>query len=233
MVSPVSWVIPGPYSIRAAAGRTVSRITYGSFEVRMYRVFCDFDGTITQRDTIVFLTERLGGGTQFREEIFQAITSGRLSVFEAIARELATITASWDAAADLLRREVPVDPTFEPFVSWCRSEGHPVEVVSSGMEPVVRMFVGHLGIPVHAHPVEFHEEGWIYRRDPERDKVAVLQRAPRDATVVFVGDGTSDVPAVPWADRLFAKDYLADHCRRHSIPFTEFDNFDDVRDRIR
>ncbi len=198
----------------------------------MFRIFCDFDGTITQRDTIVFLTERLGGGAHLRNEIFEQITRGQLSVFDAIARELATVTAGWKEAAALLRREVPLDPTFPDFVAWCRKEGHPVEVVSSGLEPVVRMFVGHLDIPFHAHPVDFREDGWVYRRDPERDKVAVLRRAPRDAPVVFIGDGTSDVSAIPWVNWLFAKDYLAEHCRRLGIPFCEFGSFLDVRQKL-
>ena len=41
----------------------------------MLRVFCDFDGTITNLDSIVFLTERFGGGPDFRESILSKIVS--------------------------------------------------------------------------------------------------------------------------------------------------------------
>lgn len=55
------------------------------------QIFCDFDGTITNRDSIVFLTEEFGGGEAFRLEVLDDIKTGRMNIFEAIERELATV----------------------------------------------------------------------------------------------------------------------------------------------
>jgi 2-hydroxy-3-keto-5-methylthiopentenyl-1-phosphate phosphatase len=47
--------------------------------------------------------------------------------------------------------------------------------------------------------------------------------------VAFVGDGVSDRFGARYADVTFAKDDLAEHCRRASIPFLAYEDFDDVR----
>jgi 2-hydroxy-3-keto-5-methylthiopentenyl-1-phosphate phosphatase len=47
--------------------------------------------------------------------------------------------------------------------------------------------------------------------------------------VAFVGDGVSDRFGARYADVTFAKDALAEHCRRESIPFFPYEHFEDVR----
>lgn len=193
------------------------------------QIFVDFDGTITSRDSIVYLTETWGGGPDFRRQILGRIEEGSLSVFEAIEQELATVRVGWEEAAEDLRKSISVDPEFGPFVEWCRGEGHPVVVLSSGIEQVVSLFIGHLGVPYFAHPVRITDDGWFYRRDPSSDKVAILKASRRREPVVYVGDGTSDVAVLPYVDVLFAKSYLERYCRRNSIPFFPFETFRDVR----
>ena len=107
---------------------------------RMLRVFCDFDGTITDRDSIVFLTESFGDGPDFREDVLLRIVSGEITVFEAIEHELATVRVQWEEALGVLLAEIRIDPFFESFVEWCRDQGVPLSILSSGMRPVVEAF---------------------------------------------------------------------------------------------
>jgi 2,3-diketo-5-methylthio-1-phosphopentane phosphatase len=195
------------------------------------RIFCDFDGTITDRDTIAFLTESFGAGEEFRESILEEIVSERVSVFEAVKRELATVTATWEEAVVALREHVRIDPAFVDFADWCRAKEIPLIVVSSGMRPVVELYLADFALPLYAHPVDARPEGWLYRRDPSCDKKRLLERCAGRETLVYIGDGTSDVVAIPYADVLFAKTgrYLAGHCARHGIPFHPFRDFRDVR----
>lgn len=199
----------------------------------MFQIFCDFDGTITTRDSIVFLTERFGEGVAFREQILEQIKSGEITVFEAIERELATVKISWEEAVEALSAEVAVDPTFPEFVQWCRRRGHSLSVVSSGLEPVVSLFVGQYGLPVYAHPVEITPDGWIYRKREEFEKPRLLAAARGSGTpIVYIGDGTSDFAVVAHVDILFATSYLAEYCRERGFPFEAFDSFDDVSARL-
>ena len=54
----------------------------------MLHVFCDFDGTITEPDTLRFLTERLGAGPEHFRETGRLLRDGALSHREAIARDV-------------------------------------------------------------------------------------------------------------------------------------------------
>ncbi len=192
-------------------------------------ILCDFDGTITSQDTIVFLTEKFGAGPAFRSEVIREIQSGRMRVAEAVRREMATVTLSWAEAAEILKSEIKLDPTFEEFVEWCKSSGHKLSVVSAGLEPVVKLLIGRFDIPIYAHPVDCKPTGWVYRRNERHNKVKLLKEARGRDRVAFIGDGTSDVLAAPLADQLFAKGYLAAHCRETGLPFHEFDVLKDVR----
>ena len=50
----------------------------------------------------------------------------------------------------------------------------------------------------------------------------------RGRTVVFVGDGVSDRRAAPLADRLYAKDRLAEWCDETALPYVPFATLGDV-----
>ena len=199
----------------------------------MISVFCDFDGTITSHDSIVFLTERFGAGHGFRSGALSRIKSGEWSVFEAIEHELATVTISWAAAARVLKANIKVDAFFEEFVAWCHKRSLRIQVVSSGMLPVVELFVGHLELEIYAHPVTISPQGWHYQPDTEAMKAPVLEAARRHTErLIYVGDGTSDVCAIPYVDDLFAKRYLAEYCEANGVPYIPFDTFRDVQKRL-
>lgn len=201
----------------------------------MWQVFCDFDGTITNRDSIVFLTERFGAGADFRAEMLEKIKTGELSVFEVIARELATISVGWDEAVAALKEHIKVDPSFPRFVDWCKEAGYPLEVLSSGMYPVVALFVSEFGLPFHAHRVTPDPDGWRFEKDELQDKCRILRSHSRDSgKIVYIGDGTSDLAVIPYVDVLFAKKgyFLFDYCSAKGIPFYAFDTFDEVRRQL-
>ncbi len=199
----------------------------------MTSIFCDFDGTITSRDSIVFLTEHYGGGHRYRSDALTRIQSGEWSVHEAIQHELASVKLSWEEAIPILQSKITVDPFFESFVAWSRRQSLPLQVVSAGMRPVVELFVGHLGLEIYAHPVDISTTGWRYRTDPEMLKEKVLKEARADVgSLVYIGDGTSDICAIPYADHLFAKRYLADYCKTNDIPHFPFDTFEDIQRQL-
>jgi len=107
-------------------------------------------------------------------------------------------------------------------------------VVSAGMEPVIDLFIGHLNLPVFAQSLNVTPAGWDYRKKESSDKEKIISAAKKDGALVHIGDGTSDVVAIPHADLLFAKagSYLEDYCRNHHAPFTAFENFNDIREAI-
>ena len=78
-------------------------------------IFSDFDGTITETDTLVFLATRLGGGERMVETIGRLIGEGTLSLRDGIAAEMRSIRKPFTEAERLLRKEVRTDPGFAPL----------------------------------------------------------------------------------------------------------------------
>src|SRR2546426_7327962 len=105
----------------------------------MLHVFCAFDGTITEPDTLRFLTERLGAGPEHYRETGRLLCAGALSLREAVARDVGTIRAPFAEAAALLRAHVAVDPGFAPFARWCAAHAGPLPILSGGFEGIVEL----------------------------------------------------------------------------------------------
>ncbi|HEY3189064.1 MAG TPA: HAD-IB family phosphatase, partial [Solirubrobacteraceae bacterium] len=104
-------------------------------------VFSDFDGTITDQDTLVFLAVRLGGGAERFRESERLLRERRLTPREVIARDVGSIRAPFAEAATLLRAEVARDPGFAAFAGWCAERGIPLTVLSAGLAEIVALYL--------------------------------------------------------------------------------------------
>ena len=95
----------------------------------------DWDGTVTERDSLHMVIERFGD-----LEVFDALEEelgGRMTLDEVIGLEMATITAPFDEVVDWLRANVRIRPGFSELV-----EAHDPLIVSAGfhetIEPILR-----------------------------------------------------------------------------------------------
>jgi 2-hydroxy-3-keto-5-methylthiopentenyl-1-phosphate phosphatase len=50
----------------------------------------------------------------------------------------------------------------------------------------------------------------------------------KGARIIYIGDGHSDRCASEVADIVFAKDVLAEHCRKQGMPYLPFTDFNDI-----
>ena len=196
------------------------------------QIYTDFDGTITDRDSIVLLVQEFGGGDHYRRDLLSEFENGTLSAAEVIAEEVASVDASWEEVAACLKQRVRVDPTFPAFVNWCHESSIPLCVVSSGLEQIIALMIGDLDVPVVAHTARIDGRSWRYHRRPESEKESVVRAASETDEVTFIGDGISDICVLPYVDRVFAKRYLEKYCRKRGIDFLPYDTFQDIRNRL-
>ncbi len=206
-------------------------------------VIVDFDGTACLHDVGVDLLERFGVDPSRRgplAELDRAFDAGEVGLRDVLVAEAASLRANDRDLIAFALEHCPLDPTFAPFAAWLAAEGLPLTVVSDGFGLHVRPLLaaaglGHLPVVTNewdrgdlvfgaAHPICI---------GCGTCKKQAVERA-RDArrTVAFVGDGVSDRFGARYADVTFAKDGLAEHCRRESIPFFPFEDFEDVRSRL-
>lgn len=209
----------------------------GRLDPARLHIFSDFDGTITERDTLVFLTERLGGGVRMREVNDRLVNEGKITLRQCVAASMRSIRAPFADAVRLLRDGIGVDPTFAGFARWCRAGSIPLTVLSAGFHELVDLYLSRAdfpGLDVRANRlVPDERKGWqcVFRdRSPfGHDKAEALREARRRGRyTVFIGDGISDRAPAEVADEVFAKPDLARYCGSRGIRCHEFGTFDDV-----
>ncbi|WP_293904380.1 MtnX-like HAD-IB family phosphatase [Phenylobacterium sp.] len=204
------------------------------------RIICDFDGTITRRDTTDLVLERLA------DPAWRAVeddwVAGRITAAACMRAQIALIGGS-RSDLDALLDTVELDPGFVAFVAWCGEQGFPVSIVSDGVDHFIdRILARHdlAYLPVIANRLAGDAGAWALEQPWSRDgcaagsgvcKCAALgawSDGPAAPLTVYVGDGRSDFCVSSRADLLFAKDALADYATARAQDFIPFDSFDDV-----
>jgi len=208
--------------------------------LKAYAVFCDFDGTIARRDVGYHMYHHFTGGRN--DELVPDWKSGRLSTRECMAIESSMVRATPEQFYAYLDTHT-LDHTFVPFVEACREHRYPVTILSDGLDIYVRYLLqkhdvpelplisnrGHLedgGLRVEfPYPDPGKTGGGVCKGD----RIAEFRAQDKlGRAIIFVGDGMSDVGALPQVDILFAKKDLQQYCERQNIPYNGFDTFDDV-----
>jgi 2-hydroxy-3-keto-5-methylthiopentenyl-1-phosphate phosphatase len=199
-------------------------------------ILCDFDGTVTVRDTVDVLLSELAEPEW--EAIEEEWVQGKIGSRECMERQVALIRGGWTAMQRVLD-SVEFEPDFVSFVSWCRSKGFPITVVSDGIDRAIRYLFDRRGVIVDAvyanHLVEASDGSFRLLFSQSNRKTGCQSgvckcRIAGNVSVqtVVIGDGRSDFCWAKEADFLFAKSKLADHCRVEHIPFSPFENFTSI-----
>ena len=174
------------------------------------RLVLDWDGTVTDRDTLVEVILRFGDKGVLEQA--EAEIGRTLTVHEVIALEVATLDASLEEMTAHLLESVSVRPGFHEL-----AELHRPTIVSAGFHELIEPVLEREGVrlDVRANRLERDGDRWRARfRDTAPcpvcgepcKRAAVLEgRGP----LVFVGDGISDRCAALGAERVFARDGLA------------------------
>lgn len=212
-------------------------MTEAKLDASRLKIFSDFDGTITEHDTLIFLTTELGGGEKLVEAIGRLIREGKISLRDGIAAEMRSIRAPFDEAAELLTDEVRVDPGFHDLARLCAARHIPLTVLSAGFREIIDLFLKQDQFPemeILANSLRPDtEKGWqcVFRDKSEygHDKTLPLKAAKKQGFyVVFIGDGLSDRAPAEVADEVFAKHDLAEYCSSRRIHCHEYQTFAEV-----
>lgn len=197
---------------------------------------CDFDDTIVIPDTGDLILDRFATGNW--RALSTLYDSGKLSVEEVIRRQFSMVRASKKAMTDEIERTVSLRPGFEELVVACSQRRIPVKIVSYGLDFCIEHVLEKSGltrnVEIHAPRTKLGPGGIRFSfpllklKDSvnfKHDIVRHLEKQGRKVT--FVGDGTSDYPALKAADVRFAiKDsLLAKLCERDGIQHIQITDF--------
>ncbi|HYK06646.1 MAG TPA: HAD-IB family phosphatase [Gaiellaceae bacterium] len=194
------------------------------------RLFVDWDGTVTVRDSLVEVIHEFGDPAILAE--LEPRVGVDLTLHEEIAREFAAITAPLEEIVAWVRENVEVRPGLAEL-----AELRPT-IVSAGFRQLIEPVLEREGIQldVLANEVEARSDGWIVRFRDEKVCATCGEPCKRGGLLgepyVYVGDGYSDRCAALAAERVFARDSLAAYLEGRGFPYEPFRDFTDLRARL-
>jgi 2-hydroxy-3-keto-5-methylthiopentenyl-1-phosphate phosphatase len=211
--------------------------------VETLSIACDFDGTITCRDTLHLIVEEFGIPGVW-SAIEPRLHSGEISLEQAIQEQFAAVRATPEQVSALVLEHAGLRAGFREFAAWAAGNGHRLVVLSSGFRTVITRLVAEWGfsdLELTSHEALFSPEGarliWSDRGDPcdacgRPCKRFEIRRLELGRPLVYIGDGVSDRCASRMADLVFARADLARHLEQERVTFLSFDDFDQVRRRL-
>jgi 2-hydroxy-3-keto-5-methylthiopentenyl-1-phosphate phosphatase len=191
------------------------------------RLVLDWDGTVTEIDTLHLVLEEFGDREIYARA--EEALGDSLTLNEVIAAEFETVTAPLDEVVGWLLENARIRAGFAELAR----EQRPL-IVSSGFHETIEPLLEREGVlddvELTAHRLDARPDGWrvLFRSDHECGTCGEpCKRAdlPSNGEVVFAGDGYSDRCAALAADRVFARDGLAEWLRGQGVPFEPFNDF--------
>lgn len=202
-------------------------------------VLVDFDGTIARSDVSDEVMRRFASPEAWAP-LEAAYLRGEIGSRTLLTRQAALLAGDTSGIAAIGEGE-ELDPHFVPFVEFLRQRRVAIEIVSDGFGFFVKPSLRRLGLgdlPVFAASTSFPADR-VEIAFPDghpscavcgtckRQRILVHHAAGR--SVVFVGDGFSDLYAAGHADIVFAKDHLAEICADRGWPYRAWETFADIR----
>ena len=188
----------------------------------------DWDGTVTERDSLHMVIERFGDLAVFGE--LEEELGRNLTLDEVIRLEMATITAPLEEVVEWMLAEVRIRPGFRELVAE-----HDPLIVSAGFHETIEPILRREGVEARlvANHVTADPSGWrsTFPDGPVCDVCG--ERCKRGAVggleaFTYAGDGVSDRCVSLAAERRFARDGLAIWLDERGVPYEPFDDLFDV-----
>ncbi len=194
----------------------------------------DWDGTVTEHDTLDLVLRQFGDKDVYRRVEFEL--GKTMTLNQVIAFEFATVTAPLAQVVEWLLDHAEIRPGFVEFAR----EYRPL-ILSSGFHDTIEPLLEREGlldaVELRANRLDPQPDGWqvIFRSDRACDvcgEPCKREDLPRNGDVVYAGDGYSDRCAALAADRVFARDGLADWLRVNGVPFEPLTDFNELAEHL-
>lgn len=202
-------------------------------------VICDFDGTITKRDSLdLFLNKYADEKWKDYEKLW---FEGKIGSRECIRKQFDLITGMDNEELDNFLRSVEVDDYFSEFYTKAKAQNIRVVIVSDGFDLFIKNILKNYGIDdieIYTNHLEFKSGNFLMefpnisnscKKHSGTCKCKIVNDFKNQyKTLFYIGDGISDFCVSDKADCLFAKRRLLDYCKKNSIDFVEYNTFYEV-----
>lgn len=210
---------------------------------KKFKIFCDFDGTITTDDVgdLFFMT--FSGGKA--RKVIQLWETGKIDSREMYLQEIKMLKVTPEEFDKFLQHQ-NVEASFFQFVKFCDRNKIPLTVLSDGMDMYIKQILerNHLGhLSAYSNELRWENHNSLkaifpyYKNSCGRcancKGYQIRRLREIDDHIVFVGDGLSDICGLQEADTVFAKEALADYCKKSKIDYIFYQDFSDILNWLR
>ncbi|AEE13808.1 HAD-superfamily hydrolase, subfamily IB (PSPase-like) [Thermodesulfobium narugense DSM 14796] len=204
-------------------------------------IFCDFDGTITKKDTVdEFLREFALPEWEKIELLWQ---KGAIGSDECLKRQI-------DCVEHITLEEiynfldlVEIDNSFVDFYYFIRDKDIDLIVLSDGFDLFIEYIFKRLELDIRFFSNSLtYKQGRLSIDFPYRDnlcqvssgmcKCKIIEKYSNEQFIYYIGNGRSDFCPVKLADFIFSKNELTRFSFEKGYNFYNFDSFSEIKDLI-
>ncbi len=208
-----------------------------------WAVLTDFDDTAAEQNVAELLLQRFGDPSW--QDVRARFRAGQLSLKDYQEIAFRDVTADREAMERYVKQQANLRARFGEMLAYCQGKDIPVAVVSHGLDFYIRALLESEGVgqvPVYSVNTAFGDDGikffypFPYPGEEHRGNskgVIVDRYRAQGRSVIYVGDGRSDLEPAERADLVFAHSVLADECGKRNIPFRRFEDFGSVLSALR
>lgn len=201
-------------------------------------IFCDFDGTITKKDTIDKFLETYASEKWL--EVEKLWENGEIGSKECLERQVQCVEYLSENQLNEFIDSIEIDEYFINFLSRVRNNGIEFHIVSDGFNLFIDRILEKYGIKdisifsnkLYLSYGELRSFFPLYKTNCKSGagvcKCSVIKDVFAGREVIYIGDGRSDMCAAKHADILYAKGKLVSYCKENNINCIPFNNFNDI-----
>lgn len=207
----------------------------------MLLIQCDFDDTITVGNVSSSIRTKFAPKKWLEME--KEYYAGLYSVEESNIRQYAMFQIGRKEIEEHVRKHVTIRKGFANFIEHCQRIGVRVTVVSSGLDIYIRPTMRRLGLEqmeVYSGKAQVSPSGiHVKYTDPSGKplssgfKEAYLSHFKESGyTVIYIGDGLSDIVPATKSDFTIARSQLKRHFETNNLPHYPYYTFTEVTEHL-
>lgn len=212
-------------------------------EEKVFKIFSDFDGTITVQDVGAAFVHSFGIPEKV-DTIVRDWIDGKITSPESWYLMLDTIEEFTEGKFDKFLEDMHIEPTFHKFVEYCNGNSYELRVLSDGLDIYIRRLFEREGLNgfdifCNRAVIDNNKVSIVFPYGDEECRLCgnckrnhILTNSGDDEFIVYIGDGYSDKCPIEYCDFVFAKDSLLKYCEINRITYFPFSDFNDVIKRL-
>ena len=208
---------------------------------RNFKIYIDFDGTITTKDIGEHMFLEFGKPEKCKE-IIGSWLKGDLNSKEVWIQLCNTVENFDQTKFNSFLETFEIDEYFNQFLDYARSHNFDLMVLSDGLDLYInniRDRENFSDLKIYCNKLTIDAGNNLIPSFPYTDEECakcanckrnhILNSSDEEDITIYIGDGWSDTCAAEHCDYIFAKRSLLKYCEQNGLPYYPFNTFKDVQ----